>query len=257
MGQDVSAQYRGCPRSFDGSPAVVYNQAMLPLKDTIPSSRRPWVTYTLIALNVGVFLVELAQGPGLMHFLRRWGVIPLEYTHFVDVPPPSPPYGITLLTSMFLHGGWGHLLGNMLYLWIFGDNVEDRMGHGRFLLFYLLAGVVAAWAQILVHPTSTVPLVGASGAISGVLGAYLLYFPGAGVITLVPDFFFLYRLVILPAWLVLGFWVVVQFFQGLATLPFAHLGGVAWFAHLGGFLAGVFLAPRMDSWRRTSWTFWR
>lgn len=229
---------------------------MLPLKDTIPSHRKPWITYALISANISLFLVEVAQGPALGDFLRRWGVIPIEYTRFYDIPPASPPYGVTLLTSMFLHGGWGHLLGNMLYLWIFGDNVEDRMGHIRFLMFYLIAGVAAAWAQILVNPSGTLPLIGASGAISGVLGAYLRYFPTAGVVTLVPDLFFFYRLMVLPAGLVLGFWVMIQFFQGVASLPYSHLGGVAWFAHLGGFVTGLLLAPRFDSWRRHPWTVW-
>jgi membrane associated rhomboid family serine protease len=221
---------------------------MLPLYDTIPSTRTPVVRNVLILLNVLVFFYELSLGPHVQVLIRTLGVIPLEYTHGVDLPPPSPPYGTTLFTSMFLHGGWGHLLGNMLYLWIFGDNVEDRMGHGRFLLFYLLSGLVAAWVQILVHPTSTVPMIGASGAISGVLGAYFVYFPTAGVVSLVPLFYF-YRLMVVPAFVLLGFWFVLQFFQGVLSLPFATGGGVAFFAHIGGFVAGMVLARWFDRWR--------
>ena len=211
---------------------------MIPLKDNIPSSRTPLITVGLIVINVLVYLNQLMLPPrAAVRFVYLYGLIPVEISQWqLLVPHPVPLYG-TILTSMFVHGGLFHLAGNMLYLWIFGDNVEDRLGRFRFLLFYLLSGVGAAAAQILSDPHSKIPMVGASGAISGVLGAYLLLYPHARVVTLV-FFGWLVRVIEIRALIVLGFWIVVQLVSGLLTWG-AQVGGVAWFAHVGGFVAGL------------------
>ncbi len=213
---------------------------MLPLRDENPLRGTPYVTYGLIALNVLAFLYELSLGRNVDLLFQQLGVIPYEFTHFTDIGPPTL-FPWNLLTSMFLHGGWMHLLGNMLYLWIFGDNVELTFGHLRYLLFYLASGLAAALTQILVNWNSPVPMIGASGAISGVLGAYLVFFPGARILTLVV-FGFFWDIVAIPAFFLLGFWFILQFFQGLLSLPFSHGGGVAWFAHVGGFVFGWLVA---------------
>jgi len=211
---------------------------MIPLKDNIRSSRTPVITIGLIVINVLVYLNQLALSPrAAVRFVYLYGLIPLEISSGdLMVQHPVPLYG-TILTSMFVHGGVFHLAGNMLYLWIFGDNVEDRLGRVRYLLFYLLSGVGAAAAQILSDPHSKIPMVGASGAISGVLGAYLLLYPHARVVTLV-FFGWLVRVIEIRALIVLGFWIVVQLVSGLLTWG-AQVGGVAWFAHVGGFVAGL------------------
>jgi membrane associated rhomboid family serine protease len=211
---------------------------MIPLKDNIPSSRTPVITIGLIVINVLVYLNQLTLPPrAAVRFVYLYGLIPLEISSGdLMVPHPVPLYG-TILTSMFVHGGLFHLAGNMLYLWIFGDNVEDSLGRVRYLLFYLLSGVGAAAAQILSDPHSKIPMVGASGAISGVLGAYLLLYPHARVVTLV-FFGWLVRVIEIRALVVLGFWIVVQLVSGLLTWG-AQVGGVAWFAHVGGFVAGL------------------
>lgn len=211
---------------------------MIPLKDNIPSSRAPVITVGLIVINVLVYLNQLALSPrAAVRFVYLYGLIPVEISEGqLLVQHPVPLYG-TILTSMFVHGGLFHLAGNMLYLWIFGDNVEDRLGRFRFLLFYLLSGVGAAAAQILSDPHSKIPMVGASGAISGVLGAYLLLYPHARVMTLVAFGWFM-RLIEIRAIFVLGFWILVQVASGLLTWG-AQVGGVAWFAHVGGFVAGL------------------
>jgi len=220
---------------------------MIPLKDDVPSSGFPFVTIGLIVLNVLVFLYQASIGMDSERaaeaFIREFGAVPCRVTGACSVPGDFPPPLATIFTSMFMHGGLFHVAGNMLYLWIFGDNVEDTLGHGRFLAFYLLAGVAAALAQIVVHPGSRVPMVGASGAVSGVLGAYLLLFPYARVLVLL-IFGFFFRIVRWPASIVLGFWIVVQFLNGLITVTVAAgdaAGGTAWFAHIGGFLAGIVL----------------
>lgn len=213
---------------------------MIPLRDTIPARRTALVTRTLLVINIAAFLLEWRHGPGIEVFLYRFGVVPSHWfvntlSDFLDWPPLL----LTLVTSQFLHGGLFHLASNMLYLWIFADNVEDRLGHGRFLLLYLASGVIAAVAQILAAPRSAIPMVGASGAIAGVLGAYLLLFPSARVLTLVPLGFFWER-VELPAFLFLGFWFLLQWIQGLTTIgAVADVGGVAFWAHIGGFVAGL------------------
>jgi membrane associated rhomboid family serine protease len=227
---------------------------MIPLRDDNPSSSAPLVTYLLILLNVAVFLymVSLGSPAAVERFVVTWGAIPAEITGRAG-GGPAAEYP-TLVTSMFMHGGWAHLLGNMLYLWIFGDNVEDLMGHGGFLVFYLLAGLAAVWAHILTAPASRIPLVGASGAIAGVLGAYLALFPRAHIISLVV-FGFVWRTVAVPAMLFLPIWFLMQFVQGLATLG-AETAGVAWWAHVGGFAAGfvlVWLFARRRPGRQPYW----
>ena len=224
---------------------------MIPLRDDVPSSHFPFVTALLIAANAVAFLYQLSLAAGVggneqaaSAFVMEFGAVPCRLTGLCatdDFPAPI----VTVFTSMFLHGGLFHIGGNMLYLWIFGDNVEDTLGHLRFLVFYLLAGVGAAVAQVVMSPASAVPMVGASGAISGVLGAYLFLFPHASVLTLVTFGFFI-RLVHIPALIVLGFWIVVQLLNGVLTHSAAARGageggGVAWFAHIGGFVAGVIL----------------
>jgi membrane associated rhomboid family serine protease len=197
----------------------------------------PIITFGLIAVNVLVFLYQLTQG-NIEGFFQTWSVIPVEYSRTTDIAPMHPgPCWITTLTSMFMHGGWMHLLGNMLFLWIFGDNVEQAMGSFRFLVFYLLCGVVATLAHIMMGPSSEIPSLGASGAISGVLGAYIVMFPKQRVRVLVG------RMVTqMPAIAVIGLWIVLQFVNGLGQLAqTAETGGVAYAAHVGGFLAGLVL----------------
>jgi membrane associated rhomboid family serine protease len=201
---------------------------MIPLRDVIPSRTRPVVTVGLIALNAGAFLYQQSLAPRELEvFVRTWGLVPADFS------------ALDLLASMFLHGGWMHFLGNMLYLWIFGDNVEDRFGHGRYLAFYLMCGVVAALLQTTFSPGSLVPMVGASGAIAGVLGAYLVMFPKSRILTLVPIFVFV-QIVEVPALFFLGFWFLLQLVSGVGTLgQRADVGGVAFWAHAGGFAAGM------------------
>jgi len=207
----------------------------LPLRDDNPTSRFPLVTIALIVLNTAVFLVLAAAPRGLELAALHYGAVPSAITHARPLAQPAavPPL-LTLLTSMFLHGSLFHLLGNMLYLWIFGNNIEDRLGPVRFALFYLVCGVAAALTHILFEPSSPVPMIGASGAIAGVLGAYALLYPRARVRTLVFLVFYIDILPI-PAGLVLGLWFVLQ------VLNVGMGGGVAWFAHIGGFLAGLLL----------------
>ena len=209
------------------------------------------MNFGLIALNSAVFLYQLSLGERLTDFVYAYGLIPFR---FLQVVPRDPAELLTLLSAMFLHGGWAHLLGNMLYLHIFGDNVEDRLGHGRYLLFYLTCGVLSFLAQVAFQPLSMVPNVGASGAIAGLLGAYFLLFPRARVLTILPLFFF-FPLVEIPAFFFLGLWFLIQFLSGASTIgrTSALTGGVAWWAHIGGFLVGMLLLklllPR-DSRRR-------
>jgi len=214
---------------------------MIPISDEGGRLRRfPVVTVSIIALNAFVFLYEMSLGDrNLQVFVLRYGVIPLEITSGRDLVPTIPwPIWATLVTSMFMHGGWMHIIGNMLYLWVFGDNIEDALGHGRYLAFYLVCGLAAAGAQILVDPSSRVPSIGASGAVAGVLGAYLLLYPQHRINSLIFLGYFV-RMVQLPAMLVLGFWIVLQLFTGLAS--FGVETGVAYWAHIGGFAAGMAL----------------
>ncbi|MFO0753279.1 MAG: rhomboid family intramembrane serine protease [Thermodesulfovibrionales bacterium] len=210
---------------------------MFPFKDDNPTSTTPFVTVGLILLNVLVFLWELLSPQGADEIALFYGAIPSNLMSFGSVHPQPVSPAVSILTSMFLHGGILHVAGNMLYLWIFGDNIEDSLGHLKFLLFYLFSGAAAAYSHAATNAGSVIPMIGASGAISGILGAYLLLFPRARVHTLV-IFGFFWQVVRIPAVVVILFWVVIQLVSGLATKS-AQQGGVAWFAHLGGFLAGV------------------
>ncbi len=216
---------------------------MIPLRDDNPTSITPFVTYAFIVACVLVFLWQMSLGEkGFEAAVLALGVTPATLLGDARLPPELylvPPVA-TVFSSMFLHGGFMHLAGNMLYLWIFGNNVEDSMGHVRFVIFYLLCGVAAALAQAWPNPDSTIPMIGASGAISGVLGAYLLLFPRARVLVLIPLGAFS-RIVYVPAMFVLGFWFVLQLIN--TALSEAGQGGVAWGAHLGGFVAGMILIP--------------
>lgn len=214
---------------------------MIPIRDDNPAHRPPIVTVAFIAICVAVFLWQVSLDPRAQEAaVYSWGMIPAVLLGEARLPAELArvPPAATLVTSMFLHGGWGHLLGNMLYLWIFGNNIEDRLGHGRFVLFYLACGLAAAAAQILPEPGSRIPMIGASGAISGVLGAYMLLYPHARVLVLIPlGFMFLHH--VRAVWL-LGVWFALQIVSALAAPP--GEGGVAWWAHIGGFVAGLVLA---------------
>lgn len=208
----------------------------IPLRDIQSRQTFPFVTTALVAINVAVFFYELSLGQRLNGVLQQIAFVPAVYNE----PGNLIGDNRSILVSMFLHGGWAHIVGNMLYLWIFGDNVEDRLGHVKYLVFYLGCGWMATLAHAWANPHSALPSIGASGAIAGVLGAYLVMFPRARVITLIPLGFFL-RLAELPAILVLGFWFVLQLFSGVASLG-AHTadsGGVAFWAHIGGFAVGL------------------
>jgi len=224
---------------------------VIPLKDSNPTERFPIVTVLLIALNILVFLYEISLGEVLgEYFVGAFALVPARLFHAAAVLPGPFPAGVTLFTSMFLHGGLLHLAGNMLFLWIFGNNIEDAMGRFRFIVFYLLCGMVAAVSHAMTNTQSLVPMIGASGAISGVLGAYLVLYPKARVLTLFILGFFV-RLIEVPAIVVLGFWFVFQFLNALVTQGGG--GGVAWYAHIGGFLAGMML---IGLFKRSTVPFW-
>lgn len=223
---------------------------MIPLNDSAPRYRFPLVTVLLILANVLVFLFEMSlPDRGLRQLVFEFGVVPLRTVAAPFDPHVSAPEAILpFFTSMFLHGGWMHLIGNMWFLWIFGDNVEDRLGSLRYFMFYLICGLGAAVVHVLVNLRSTVPTVGASGAIAGVLGAYFVLFPGSRVLTLVP-FLFLWT-VRLPAVIMIGYWFLIQILSGSASLAVQVEGGTAWWAHVGGFLLGLLLIRRMLPRRR-------
>lgn len=215
---------------------------MIPLRDTQPSYTFPFVTVAIIVLNVFAFLYEFMMDPyELNFFIAHYGVIPTRF-QWMDV-----------LTSIFLHGGWMHLIGNMWFLWIYGDNVEDILGHAPYLIFYLLCGLAATMVHVLFNGDSRVPTIGASGAIAGVMGAYVVKFPHSKITTLVPVFVFITTMEI-PAYVILLYWFVIQFFSGVGSVGHSHLsqGGVAWFAHIGGFLAGIALILVMRTHERFS-----
>jgi hypothetical protein len=233
---------------------------VLPLKDNIPSQRTPVVNYLIIGCTAAVFLMQAGEEQeGGMALVERFGMIPkrvwnpdepivvkrlvehpLRGARVVEQlahPSPIPPW-LTLLTCIFLHGGWLHFLGNMWFLFIFGDNVEDRLGRLGYLVFYLGSGVAASAAHLFTNPGSSLPTVGASGAIAAVMGAYFLLYPRARVLTLIP-FFVFWDVVVLPAFFFLGFWFLLQLFQGTMAIGFTEAGGVAWWAHIGGFAVGA------------------
>lgn len=214
---------------------------MIPLRDNIEAERRVWVNWALIALNVAVFLYELSLGPLLPAFFQDHGLVPARVLNAHAWSMSFEHQLGPLVLHMFLHGGWLHLIGNMWFLHIFGDNIEGRLGHLDYLLFYLGCGFAAAAGQVLSGPESFTPMIGASGAVAGVLGAYLVLFPRARVLTLVPIFIFI-QFLELPAVVFLGFWGLMQFFRGTADLVGAGGGatdGVAWWAHVAGFVAGA------------------
>jgi membrane associated rhomboid family serine protease len=215
---------------------------MFPIRDTQKSYSTPVVTILLIVVNVLVFLYEASLDPWAQNeFIATYGLIPARF-HFAN-----------LVTSMFLHGGWMHLLGNMWFLWVFGDNVEDALGHGKFFVFYMLCGIAAGATHLFFSGDSRLPTVGASGAIAGVMGAYMVKFPHNRVVTLVFVFFFV-TFVDVPALVMLGYWFVIQLVSGVGTIGYSHLsqGGVAWFAHVGGFVAGMILISIMGTHQRYS-----
>lgn len=212
---------------------------MIPIRDDIPSRKFPVVTVGLLVANVVIFLIEALFGESVNNLILIFGIVPAR----LIAGWMNPQVLITLVTSMYFHGGWAHLIGNMMYLWIFGDNVEDRMGKLGYFIFYTICGIISGLIQVLAAPRSTIPIIGASGAIAGVLGAYILLYPRAKVRTLVPSFYF-YRSIWLPAIIVLGGWFLIQLLNGLATLSLVmQTGGVAWWAHIGGFVAGMGLMP--------------
>jgi len=207
---------------------------MFPLYDTLRSRRFPIVNWMLILLNGMAFYYELKLGEaGLNRFIHTWGLIPFQLTS-----SPAETW-ITIFTSIFLHGGWFHILSNLWVLAIFGDNIEDRMGSGRYLIFYLLGGMAASLMQVFLSPASNQPMVGASGAIAGVLGAYIILFPRARIASLVP-IFFIFTIIEIPAVIFLGIWFVSQLFSGWLALYGAEISGVAWWAHIGGVVFGMF-----------------
>ena len=216
---------------------------LFPLYDENPTKSIPWVTLLLILVNVLVFAYELSlQSAGkLQQLFQTAALIPYEITNVVKLTSEVPNIGIlTMFTSMFLHGGWLHIIGNMWYLWIFGNNVEDTLGHAKYLLFYLLCGIVGGIGHILSQPYSQVPTIGASGAIAGVLAGYLIMFPTARIVTIVPIFIFI-QIIKVPAILLIGLWFLIQIASGMGSLSTQASGGTAWFAHIGGFIAGVVL----------------
>jgi rhomboid family protein len=215
---------------------------MIPLKDKNPSYGIPFVNYLLIAANAAVFFYELSLGKGLDSFFIRYGLIPSRYFEMVAQHTNFITRYVPFFTSMFIHGGWLHIIGNMWFLFIFGDNVEDRLGHRKYLLFYLLSGLAAAALQVYLSADSSIPTIGASGAISGVLGAYLVMYPHAKIVTLLPIFFF-FDIIDISAILFIGFWFMMQFVSGIQSIGVDTSGGIAWWAHVGGFVAGIAMVP--------------
>jgi membrane associated rhomboid family serine protease len=226
---------------------------MIPLSDSIRSRAFPFLTLVLIGLNVYVFFLEVTSSD-IQSFIETWGLVPASVT-------PNPATWITFLTSMFLHGGWLHIISNMLFLWVFADNVEDRMGFVGFIIFYLFCGFVAALTQYAINPTSTIPIVGASGAVAGILAAYWRLFPKAYIHTLIPLGFFITSADV-PAWLMIGLWFATQIFNGTASIALVTAtaeggGGVAYWAHIGGFVAGLLLVNLFTARRRRRQGFLR
>ncbi len=227
---------------------------MLPIRDNVPSRSFPVMTVSLIVVNTVIFLFEVSMGQrALAGFVTRYALIPGHVAAYFSGAQLEPRrVFFPFFSSMFMHAGWIHLIGNMWYLWIFGDNVEDRLGHVRFLVFYVLCGLIGNAAHYALNPASSLPALGASGAIAGVLGAYIISYPGARILVLLPIFFFI-QFIELPALVVLGFWFILQFLSGAASVVASgETGGVAWWAHIGGFLGGITIfylfRPRPRSW---------
>ncbi len=222
-----------------------------PYRDDNPANTVPYVTIGLILLNILIFISMHAQGSDVYRFsIINYGLIPVELTHFQNIYPSvaiSPV--LSLITSLFVHGGILHLAGNMWFLWIFGDNVEDQLGHFRYFIFYIFAGIFASLLHVAFFPSSVAPVIGASGAISGVLGAYAVFFPYARIRTFIFIFFF-FTTVMVPAVVFVGIWILFQALSGLLSLGTAGGGGVAWFAHLGGFLFGIYALRFFDGKKR-------
>ena len=215
---------------------------MIPIRDKNPSGTFPYITVGIIVINVLIFLYELSLDSGLGEFIMKYAVLPLKIKHYSQDPDLTfTSISFPFVSSMFLHGGFIHLIGNMWYLWIFGDNIEDKLGHFKFFGFYILCGIIASSVHVLFNSQSDIPCIGASGAIAGVLGAYMVTFPRARVVTIVPLFIFI-QVIELPAIVVLGFWFVIQFFNGATSITASTSGaGVAWWAHIGGFAAGIII----------------
>ena len=246
---------------------------MIPLRDNIPSRTVPFVNYAMMAMCSLVFIMQLREGGVGNGLVERYGMIPQRVLH-PDRPievtvrqavqtrrglevreagrllagPAVPPW-LTLLTCIFLHGGWMHFIGNMWFLYIFGDNVEDRFGHMGYGLFYMGSGAAASAAHLATNLSSSIPTIGASGAIAGVMGAYLLLYPKARVLTILPIFFFI-QLIVIPAPIFLGIWFLIQFFQGAFSITSSQSSGVAWWAHIGGFVVGALVAWKLNLWRK-------
>ncbi|GAN33437.1 MAG: rhomboid family intramembrane serine protease [Candidatus Brocadia sp. AMX2] len=214
---------------------------MIPIRDRNPSGTFPFITVGIIFINVVVFLIELSAGPSLDSLLFQFGIVPIKVSYSAEIPDSTfvNTY-FPFLSYMFFHGGFVHLIGNMWYLWIFGDNIEDTLGHFKFALFYLICGIGSAMVHVYFNSQSGIPCVGASGAIAGVLGAYMVTFPRARILVIIP-LFIIWQMMELPAIFVLGFWFLIQFFSGAATISSVQGGGVAWWAHIGGFVLGVIL----------------
>ncbi len=208
---------------------------MIPVRDTIKTHRTPVVNYALIGINVIVFLWMFLNSGRIDQIFDQYALVPASFSYGINLKSI-----MNIFTSMFMHGGWMHLISNMLYLWIFGDNIEDRLGPGKYLGFYLLGGVAAAVLQIVINPSSSIPMVGASGAIAAVLGAYLILYPNSRVYTFIPLGFWT-RLTLVPAILVLGMWFILQLINGVGSLGAVDNGGTAYFAHIGGFLFGLLI----------------
>jgi len=215
---------------------------MIPIRDKNPSGTFPYITIGIIVINVLIFLYELSLDSGLGEFIMKYAVLPLKIKHYSQDPDLTfTSISFPFVSSMFLHGGFIHLIGNMWYLWIFGDNIEDKLGHFKFFGFYILCGIIASSVHVLFNSQSDIPCIGASGAIAGVLGAYMVTFPYARIVTVIPLFVFL-QVIELPAMVVLGFWFVIQFFNGATSITASTSGaGVAWWAHIGGFAAGIII----------------
>jgi len=223
---------------------------MIPYKDDNPVSIIPFSTILIISLNILVFIMQLMSGEDSKSIVYSYGAIPRNIISFKSNQPIPP--ALTIFTSMFMHGGLFHLVWNMLYFWIFGNNIEERLGHVRFIVFYLFCGVVAAFSHALLSPGSNVPMIGASGAVSGMLGAYILLFPMAKIHTLVFLGFYI-TVIKIPALIVIGFWAIIQVVSGLISQGNAAQGGIAFFAHVGGFVAGLSTIKLWQPRRSSKW----